>query len=268
MSRYVVGDVQGCWRALARLLTVIEFEPETDELWLVGDLVNRGPASLDVLRYARDLGDRATVVLGNHDLHLLARAAGVARPKRRDTLEAVLAAADRDGLLAWLVTRPLMVEADGIAMVHAGLVPAWTIDQALSLAAETSAMLTGPNGPALLAAYGDDDDDTWSERLDPTARARVVLNAMTRLRVCRADGSMNLGFKGRPGESSNHDAAWFAMAGRRSRGTRILFGHWSALGSKVDPEFVALDTGCVWGGGLSAIRLEDDALFRVECDGS
>lgn len=250
MATYAVGDVQGCFATLERLLARVGFDPGADRLWLVGDLVNRGPRSLEVLRFARGLGDRAAVVLGNHDVHLLARAAGLARRKRFDTLDDVLAAPDRDELLGWLRARPLLHREAGHVMVHAGLLPGWTIDDAAARAREVEALLAAGDLAPLLDR----------PRATPAA---VTLAAMTRLRVCTTDGEMEPKFKGPPEEAPAGTRPWFAVPGRKSAGTPIVFGHWATLGLRVRPgDFYALDSGCVWGGALTALRLDDGALFQ------
>ena len=214
----------------------------------------------------RSLGDRAVAVLGNHDLHLICVAAGAQRPGRRDSFEDILDAPDRDTLLAWLRTRPLMhVEGDW-ALVHAGLLPRWTIAQARALAGEVEAWLAGPDHAALLSAMYGDEPDAWSDHLAPIERARVVINAMTRLRMCDAQGRMALRFKGEPGEAAPAGLMpWFDVPGRASATHVIACGHWSALGLYVTERIAALDSGCVWGRSLSAIRLEDRRVTSVPC---
>lgn len=272
MATYVVGDVQGCAREFDALLRALRFAPGPDRLWLVGDLVNRGPDSLAVLRRVRELGRHATTVLGNHDLHLLAvaRIAGH-RPRRRDTLEAVLAASDRDSLLDWLRRQPLLHHdaALGVTMVHAGLAPQWTIDDARACAAEVeTALLDKIVLDRFLAAMYGDRPLGWSADLRGEERLRFITNCLTRMRYCHADGSLDLTAKGAPGSPRDDDLLpWYALPGRRSRGHPIVFGHWSTLRMDgaarreygVDP----LDTGAVWGGRLSALRLEDRVTFSV-----
>jgi len=260
MATYAIGDVQGCFDELCALLDKIGLGAG-DRLWFVGDLVNRGPKSLDVLRFVRSLGERAIVVLGNHDLHLVAQHEGVEPPKKDDTLEAVLRAPDRPELVDWLRTRPLMHTAGDYVMVHAGLVPQWTIDQALALAREVEVALAAPNYREFLAHMYGGHPDRWRADLSGFDRLRVIVNAMTRLRFCRADGKMQFGAKGT--EPPRRYRPWFEFR-RREEGT-LLFGHWSALGLKLTPHLAALDSGCVWGGKLSALRLEDRALYQVGC---
>jgi len=231
----------------------------------VGDLVNRGPDSVACLRYVKSLGDAAVTVLGNHDLHLLCVAAGVERARARDTLDAVLEAPDREELLAWLRHRPLMHVEDGFALVHAGLLPEWTVARARSLAGEVESSLRSPGYGDLLGRMYGDQPDRWSDSLAGVDRLRVVINAMTRLRVCDAGGAMVLGFKGEPGDQGGGLTPWFDVAGRRSRDHAIVCGHWSALGVVVRPDLMSLDSGCVWGRSLTAVRLDDRRLFRVAC---
>jgi len=263
MATYVIGDVQGQYRELRRLLRCVSFDANRDHLWLVGDLVNRGPRSLEVLRFVRDLGEAATAVLGNHDLYLLGRAFGVAPKKRRDTLDAVLRAKDKDELIAWLRQRPLMAQRATHVMVHAGLLPQWSIPLAARLASEVEGILQSRDGPRLLAAYVESRADVWSAGLRGLARWTVILNVFTRLRTCTAAGRMRLDFAGPPEEAPASCIPWFRVRGRRSATHFIVFGHWAALGVRRGRRYAALDSGCSWGGPLSAFRFEDQRLFAV-----
>ncbi len=265
MATYAIGDVQGCFDPLERLLGEIGFAPSRDRLWFVGDLVNRGPQSLAVLRYARALGERAVVVQGNHDLHLLTLAAGHAKLRADDTLDEVLVAADRDDLLGWLRSRPLLHVEDEYLMVHAGLLPAWSVALARELAAEVEAALCGARPQEFFAGLYGSRPDAWHDGLRGMDRLRVIVNAMTRLRFCSADGVMDLRLKGEVDRAPPGFMPWFEVPGRQTRGVPIICGHWSALGLRVTPDLLALDTGCVWGGALSAIRLEDRRLFQIPC---
>ena len=265
MATYAIGDVQGCRDALDALLGEIGFSSARDMLWFVGDLVNRGAQSAEVLRFMRSLGDRAVVVHGNHDLHLLAFAAGHAKARADDTFDDVLAAPDRDELLDWLRARPMLHVDGGYAMVHAGLLPAWSIDQAQSLAAEVEAALRGPNHRDFFARLYGSKPDAWRDDLRGADRLRVVVNAMTRMRFCTAAGAMDFRVKGEVEKALPGYLPWFDVPGRRSRGTPIVCGHWSALGLRVTPDLLALDTGCVWGGHLTAIRLEDRRVYQAAC---
>ncbi|MBA4381358.1 MAG: diadenosine tetraphosphatase [Sideroxydans sp.] len=265
MAIYAVGDIQGCYAELCLLLEKIEFDPGRDRLWLVGDLVNRGPGSLQVLRLVKSIGDRAITVLGNHDLHLLAVAEGVAKPSRSDTLDEILAAPDRDELLTWLRQQRLMhVEGDAV-MVHAGLLPQWSIKQASKLAREVESALRGDDYVKFLEHMYGNMPNLWDDELTGYKRLRVITNAFTRLRVCTPDGEMEYKFKGEVEKIPAGYVPWFEVPKRASQDVTVIFGHWSALGLKVLPKVIALDTGCLWGGTLTALRLEDRQLFQVEC---
>lgn len=266
MATYAIGDIQGCYDEMRRLLDTIAFDPARDQLWLVGDLVNRGPQSLAVLRYVHGLGERAITVLGNHDLHLLVVAAGVRKPHREDTLDALLAAPDRDELLDWLRRQRLMHAGAGYAMLHAGLLPQWSIAQALALAREVEAALQGPDyGEFLQRMYGNEPVQ-WHDNLAGYDRLRIVVNAMTRMRLCTPEGTMEFthktGLKGMPAGY----LPWFDVPSRASRDTPVLFGHWAALGLILRPDLIGLDSGCAWGRRLSAVRLEDRRLFQCGCE--
>jgi bis(5'-nucleosyl)-tetraphosphatase (symmetrical) len=231
----------------------------------VGDLVNRGPDSLRCLRFVRSLGDRAVTVLGNHDLHLVCVAEGVEKSKGRDTLDDILAAPDRDELVDWLRTRPLMHVEGGFALVHAGLLPEWTVERARELAGEVEAALRGSGYRRLLERMYGDKPDRWSDDLDGIDRLRVVINAMTRLRVVDDTGRMVLKFKGEPGDAHDGWTPWFDVPGRASADHTVVCGHWSALGLQVRPDLLALDSGCVWGRELTAVRLRDRAVVSERC---
>ena len=231
----------------------------------MGDLVNRGPDSLRCLRFVRSLGDRAVTVLGNHDLHLVCVAEGVVKAKGRDTLQDVLAAPDRDELVAWLRTRPLMHVEGDFALVHAGLLPEWSVGRARELAGEVEGALRGPGYRKLLERMYGDKPDRWSDDLDGIDRLRVIINAMTRLRVVDDAGRMVFKFKGEPGDAHEGWTPWFDVPGRASRDYTVVCGHWSALGLQVRPDLLALDSGCVWGRELSAVRLRDRAVFAERC---
>jgi bis(5'-nucleosyl)-tetraphosphatase (symmetrical) len=265
MATYAIGDVQGCADALRQLLAAFGFERARDRLWFVGDLVNRGPDSLEVLRLVKDLGERAVTVLGNHDFHLLAVASGQARQHRSDTLNEVLAAPDRDELLSWLRQQPMLHVEGNWAMVHAGLLPQWGIATARALAQEVEAALRGADWRAFLAQLYGDMPDTWSEDLRGADRLRVIVNAMARMRFCTAEGRIELRTKGESANAPRGFFPWFDAPGRASCDHTLVCGHWSTLGLKLRPDLLALDSGCVWGGQLSAVRLEDRKLFQVPC---
>jgi len=263
MADYAIGDVQGGLRPLQALLKAIQFVPGQDRLWFAGDLVNRGPDSLGCLRLVRSLGSSALTVLGNHDLHLLCVAAGAARAKAGDTFTDILDAPDRDELLNWLRSQPLMVQGDHQVMVHAGLLPQWTIQDAQECANRVSQALLAPNYRDVLADLYGDQPARWESSLAGQPRLRLIVNAMTRMRVCDATGSLNLRFKGAPDELPAEMFAWFDVPGRRSAETTIICGHWSALGLRLRPDLIALDTGSVWGRALTAVRLHDRTVFQV-----
>src|SRR3954471_20369319 len=249
MARYAIGDIQGCCDELKALLARLEFSADRDEVWFVGDLVNRGPQSLETLRFVRALGANATVVLGNHDLHLLALAYGTKRTiKESDTLDAVLAAPDRDQLLEWLSGRPLAVydEPRGDFLVHAGLVPEWAPRAAAKLAREVEAVLRDDARTLFDAMYGN-KPDKWNATLRGMDRLRFVINVFTRMRYVGLDGTVDLKQKGAPGGQSAGFVPWFDAPERASRDVRVVCGHWSTSGFKRRKDLVALDTGCVWG---------------------
>ena len=264
---YLVGDLQGCSDPLERLLQVIGFSASRDRLYVLGDLVNRGPDSLGVLRRLRDLGDSATCLLGNHDLHLLAVAHGVRQPHRSDTLDGILGAPDRQAWLDWLRQRRLAVFEQGWLMVHAGVLPAWDVPRTLSLAAEVEAMLRSPDlGDFLHQMYGN-APDRWDDGLTGIVRWRCVVNALTRLRFCSADGVMEFATKEGADGAPAGFMPWFDVPSRLTRGTPVAFGHWSTLGLINRPDLLALDTGCVWGGRLTAARIDGGRreLIQLAC---
>jgi bis(5'-nucleosyl)-tetraphosphatase (symmetrical) len=262
MATYAIGDIQGCYSALRRLLDQCRFDPARDRLWLVGDLVNRGPQSLAVLRFVKSLGARAITLLGNHDLHLLVVAAGHVKPHRGDTLAAILRAPDRDELLDWLRRRKMMHAGAGYAMVHAGLLPQWSIAKALKLAREVEAALRGDAYDDFLRHMYGNQPDRWRDDLAGIERLRVITNVMTRMRICTVDGKMEFAHKGKPVNLPRGYLPWFSVPRRRSQGTPVIFGHWAALGLYTESNVIALDTGCVWGGALSALRLSDRKLYQ------
>ncbi|MGZ5036803.1 MAG: symmetrical bis(5'-nucleosyl)-tetraphosphatase [Usitatibacter sp.] len=265
MATYAIGDLQGCYEPLARLVDSLRFDPSADRLWFVGDLVNRGPDSLRCLRFVKSLGEAAVTVLGNHDLHLVCVAEGVEKRRKRDTIDDVLQAPDRDELVHWLRHRPLMHAEGGFALVHAGLLPPWSVDRARALASEVEERLRGPGYRSLLEKMYGDEPDRWDDSLGGIERLRVIVNAMTRLRVCTPEGAMALGFKGEPGDAHPGLTPWFDVPGRASAAHTVVFGHWSALGLVDRPNLVGLDSGCVWGRSLSCVRLSDRRLFQVPC---
>lgn len=262
MATYAIGDVQGCFDELQALLEKLDFR-NTDRLWFVGDLVNRGPKSLEVLRLVRSLGGRAVVVLGNHDLHLVAQHEQLERARKDDTFHDVLEARDADELVEWLRERPLMHAERGYAMVHGGLLPQWSIEKALSLAREVEAALAAPGYREFLANMYGNEPQRWDDALSGWERLRVIVNAMTRMRFCTREGRMELRVAGAKPPAGY--LAWFDT--RPPEDETLVCGHWSALGLVLREKLAALDSGCVWGGRLSALRLEDRSLFQVPCRG-
>jgi bis(5'-nucleosyl)-tetraphosphatase (symmetrical) len=265
MATYAVGDIQGCYTELRQLLELVRFDPAADQLWLVGDLVNRGPDSLGVLRLVKSLGDAAITVLGNHDLHLLAVAESVAELHHSDTLHDILIAPDRDKLLTWLRAQRLLHVEGNFVLVHAGLLPSWTVKQAQQFAHEIEAALQGTHYHEFLTRMYGNHPDHWEDELTGYKRLRVITNAFTRMRICSVQGGMEFKFKGEVQDVPAGYMPWFEVPGRASAGATVVCGHWSALGLKSTPQVIALDTGCLWGGALSAIRLEDRKVFQVQC---
>ncbi len=270
MSTYAIGDVQGCHQELLSLLDRINFDENTDRLWFTGDLVNRGPKSLETLRFVRQLDDKAVTVLGNHDLHLLAIANGQAQYMHKgDTLEAILAAEDKDELLNWLRHLPLLHRDKqlGFVLIHAGLPPQWTVEQASTHALEVETVMAGDLYMEFFANMYGNTPDSWSEALCGWDRLRVITNYFTRLRYCDADGKMEFKEKSVPGTQALPYQPWFEIENRVNKDQKILFGHWAALRDyKVNYKHLGvypLDTGCLWGGCLTALRLEDEKWFSV-----
>ena len=273
MPTYAIGDVQGCYRELRLLLRECGFDARRDRLWFVGDLVNRGPASLEVLRFVADLGDRAQTVLGNHDLHLVASARGIRPLRAKDTFRDVLDAADGEALVDWLRERPVIHRDPerGFVMVHAGIAPAWTIDDALVHGAELSRVLRAPDHARLLSGMYGNEPDAWRDSLTGLDRLRFITNAFTRMRYCHRDGRLDFSETGPPGVRDPSLVPWFTLRDADADGTRIVFGHWATLQLDAalsrDLHVRHVDNGCVWGGSLTALRLEDDREFSVGCEG-
>jgi len=265
MATYAIGDLQGCFFSFKDLLKKIQFNPAHDRLWFVGDLINRGPGSLDVMRWMLEHQSSVVTVLGNHDLHTLVVAEGFVSAHRSDTIQSLLDAPDAPELLGWLRQQPLVHFEHGYLMVHAGLLPEWTVDQALTLAAEVNVALQAPNYREFLQHMYGNDPKRWDDGLTGWDRLRVITNAMTRLRICSTEGEMEFKFKGELENIPNGYQPWFDLTQRASVNTPIVFGHWSALGLQHKNNVYSLDTGCLWGGHLSAMRLEDRQIFQVPC---
>ncbi len=255
---YLMGDLQGCCDPLRHMLARLAFSPSRDHLYVLGDLVNRGPGSLQTLRQLRELEGAVTCLLGNHDLHLLAVAHGVRKPHRSDTLDGILQAPDRDDWLNWLRRQRLAVSAHGWLMVHAGVLPQWDAAQTLALAAEVEAMLQGDDLAHFLPQMYGNLPARWDDGLQGVDRWRCVINALTRLRFCAADGEMEFATKEGAGGAPAGYMPWFDVPGRRTASSRVAFGHWSTLGLINRPDLLSLDTGCIWGGQLTAVQVQAD----------
>ena len=266
MATYAIGDLQGCFFSFQDLLKKIQFNTEHDRLWFVGDLINRGPGSLEVLRWIFERQSSVVAVLGNHDLHTLVVAEGFVSAHRSDTIQVLLDAPDADDLLTWLRHQPLVHFEHGYLMVHAGLLPQWTIDDAMMLGAEVQAALQSDHYADFLKHMYGNEPIAWQQDLVGWDRLRVITNAMTRLRVCGQQGEMEFKFKGELNKIPDGYRPWFEFEHRASIDTPIIFGHWSALGLKHTHNVFALDTGCLWGGQLTALRLEDKQIFQVPCN--
>ncbi len=262
MATYVIGDIHGCYQTLQYLLEIVRFDPTQDELWLVGDLVNRGPNSLQVLRWAKTLGDRVICVLGNHDLHLLALNWGVLPHRKRQSLESVLIAPDHGELLEWLRSRPLIYVRDSRVLVHAGLLPQWSVSEALELSREVEEALRGDQFIPLLHASCRQKWPQWNDTLVGIPRLACILQVLTEIRTCTATGRLCHSFSGLPQEAPPDYLPWFAFPDRRSATASLYFGHWAALGVYRRPGVTALDAGCAWGGSLAVVRLEDGVAFE------
>ncbi|HJU04787.1 MAG TPA: symmetrical bis(5'-nucleosyl)-tetraphosphatase [Nitrospiraceae bacterium] len=267
MATYAIGDVQGCFSALQQLVDLIGFNRDRDRLWFVGDLVNRGPDSLSVLRWVKNLGESAVTVLGNHDLYLLAVAEGVTHPRSSDTLKEVLTAPDRRELLAWLRQRPFFHLANDFALIHAGLLPQWTVARAATLAAEVEAALQSDQYRTFLGSLYDPklNATCWTDDLAGPARLKMITNVFTRIRVCTETGAMDFSYKGPLAALPPGLIPWFQVPHRQSADTTLICGHWAALGLHVQDHLLAIDTGCVWGNRLTAVRLEDRQMFHAPC---
>jgi bis(5'-nucleosyl)-tetraphosphatase (symmetrical) len=269
MALYLIGDVQGCDAALGRLLARISYSPSRDTLYLLGDLVNRGPDSAAVLRRLMGYGDSARCLLGNHDLSLLAVAYGHRAPHRNDTMDSILQAEDRDAMLEWLRAQKMAMREHGLLMVHGGVLPQWDAGKVMELAREVEDVVQGPGLAEFLPQMYGNEPDQWSDSLQGAPRLRVIVNALTRLRFCTPDGVMHLKATGGLGDAPPGTLPWFDVPGRKTSGETIAFGHWSTLGYLRRKDIISLDTGCVWGGCLSALRLSaagGHELVQVDCE--
>ena len=264
MATWVIGDVHGCWLTLQKLLDKIRWKPKVDSLWFVGDLVNRGPSSLEVLRWARENSERLVVVLGNHDLHLLARSLGAAKKRQEDTLEEILEAPDRDHLLGWLRTRPLLHRFGPYVMVHAGLAPDWNISLATGLAEKLSAQISGPQGDEMIRILYAKRKTAWDVDLRGDDQLAAAAANFTRMRMVDADGRARLDYAGPPGVAPEGWRPWYARSAVRSQGYRLLFGHWAQFGFYRARDAVCLDSGCVYGGRLTALCLNDGSVVQED----
>lgn len=272
MALFAIGDIQGCYDELRALLDKMGFDPWRDHIWFVGDLVNRGPRSLDTLRFVKRLGTAATVVLGNHDLTAIARHAGAKTVKRGSDTEKLLRAPDIDELIEWLRFRPLLHEDEttGYTLVHAGLPPQWDRETARVCAREVESVLRSPDYTRFLRHMYGNQPDLWSEDLSGWKRLRFITNALTRIRYCDEKGRLDMSANGPPGSQPANLVPWFRFSGRRSRDMKIVFGHWSTLGMVNEPGLMALDTGCVWGGTLTIARLDQSSpiFAQLPCEGN
>lgn len=270
MAVYAIGDIQGCYDPFRELLDAIDFDPDSDTLWLTGDLVNRGPKSLKTLRFVKSLGSSAITVLGNHDLHLLALAAGKVSGRRRfGSLYKILKSKHCDEILDWLRHQPLAHYDESLdsLLVHAGTHPDWSVEQTLTHAAEVEACLRGDKYKTLLGKMYGNSPNVWKDKLDGYSRLRFIINCLTRMRMLTAKGRLNFSHNGSPFQSAGKLQPWFSRADRAAEDTRIVFGHWSALGLVVMPNLISVDTGCVWGRQLTAVRLDKKRPRVVQVEG-
>jgi bis(5'-nucleosyl)-tetraphosphatase (symmetrical) len=268
MATYAIGDIQGCFNSLEKLLREINFHPDKDTLWSTGDLVNRGPQSLEALRFYKSLGDKHKMVLGNHDLHLIALHYRTRRSQSDDTLDPILTAPDGEELINWLRHRPLLIYDSSLnyVMTHAGIAPAWSLEKAQALAREVEIILQSASPESLLQNMYGNTSDEWRDELTGIERWHCIINYFTRMRFCYSDGRLDFAYKGGIAGKSSQVIPWFEVESRVNASVNIIFGHWSALGGKVNlPHLFPLDTGCVWGGCLTAMRLEDNNRFSVAC---
>ena len=270
MSTYAIGDIQGCYSELQNLLNEINFDERRDELWFAGDLVNKGPKSLQTLRFIKALGVNAKITLGNHDLHLLAVAKNIRPLLKKDTIQEILAADDVEELIDWLKSRPLLITDDNLnfTMVHAGLPPQWSLENAKEFAKECELILQSEKINKLLAEMYGDTPNIWSDSLQDYAKQRFIINCFTRIRFCNSDGMLDFDTKVAPGKQNTSLIPWYSLPNRNTKDNKIIFGHWSTVHIGNEKNFkqynvYPIDTGCLWGGRLTAMRLEDEKVFSV-----
>ena len=270
MSTYAIGDIQGCYSELQNLLNEINFDERKDELWFTGDLVNKGPKSLQTLRFIKALGVNAKITLGNHDLHLLAVAKNIRPLLKKDTIQEILAADDVEELIDWLKSRPLLITDDNLnfTMVHAGLPPQWSLENAKEFAKECELILQSEKINKLLAEMYGDTPNIWSDSLQDYAKQRFIINCFTRIRFCNSDGMLDFDTKVAPGKQNTSLIPWYSLPNRKTKDNKIIFGHWSTVHIGNEKNFkqynvYPIDTGCLWGGRLTAMRLEDEKIFSV-----
>lgn len=269
MAIYAIGDIQGCYDELRRLLDVVKFDPSHDRLWFTGDLVNRGPKSLETLRFVKALGDAAVAVLGNHDLHLIATAVSMSKSGKKDTLGPVLRAPDCEELISWLRHRPLFHYDESFCLLHAGLPPQWDFELAKQMAQETEQAMRSDDYVRFFKSMYGNKPTVWHDDLYKTEKLRFAVNCFTRLRYCTTDGILDFSHKEAPGKQPDHLLPWFAVPGRKSLDMRIIFGHWSTLGFYQAHNSYAIDTGCLWGGQLTALKLANEPQrFSIDCKAS
>ncbi|WKJ90795.1 symmetrical bis(5'-nucleosyl)-tetraphosphatase [Methylomonas montana] len=266
MAIYAIGDIQGCYDELRRLLDLVKFDPDQDQLWLAGDLVNRGPKSLETLRFVKGLGSAAITVLGNHDLHLIATVVSLGKAGKKDTLGAILRAEDCDELIHWLRHQRLFYYNDDFCMLHAGLPPQWDFETTLQMARETEQAMQSQDYERFFRSMYGNKPVLWRDDLPKTEKLRFAVNCFSRLRYCSVDGVLDFSQKGAPGTQPNHLLPWFAVPGRKSLDMRIIFGHWSTLGYYAEYNCYSIDTGCLWGGQLTALHLSvPPQRFSIDC---
>lgn len=269
MATYAIGDIQGCFQQFQTLLAHIQFDADEDTLWFTGDLVNRGQQSLETLRFIKALGEKHKTVLGNHDLHLLAVAYGSKPSNPHDTLHTILQAPDRDEIIDWLRRRPLLYYNNEFVITHAGLAPSWDLKKAAELAKEVELTLQANDPTLFLKQMYGNQPDYWDNNLSGVARLRSIINYLTRMRFCYPDGRLNLFYKGTLKEKPAELIPWFEVPNRVNSHLKLIFGHWAALGGHASvPNVYPLDTGCVWGNALTALRLDDEKKFSVSCRGN